>query len=117
MSTPTNPSPSLNSNSRPPTTEIHEFINQEEAARNRAAAERYAEVALKSKPLPEGYDTNQRATIGQAVTTIKPDDFLRVHETPCGREGMLALIVGGAGVGGLRYVLGGKRSQFCHAHA
>lgn len=105
MSTPPPPP-----NNKPPSSAPNSD-NDNEKARNRAAAERYAEVALKSRPLPEGFDPNQRATIGQAVSTIKPEDFLRVHETPCARQGILSFIMGGAGVGGLKYVLGGKKEN------
>lgn len=84
----------------------------EERARNQAAAERYAELSLKSRPLPEGFDPNKRATVGEAVQTIKPEDFLKVHQTPCARDGLLAFIVGGTGVGGLRYVFGGNNTTF-----
>ncbi|EJT82484.1 hypothetical protein GGTG_02457 [Gaeumannomyces tritici R3-111a-1] len=48
----------------------------------------------------------QRATIGEAVGTIKPEDFLAVHNAPCSRQGLLTGIGGGAGVGALRFVLG-----------
>lgn len=99
---------SSSSPNNPNTTEVHDFINQEERAKNQAYAERYAEVSLKSRPLPENFDPNQHATVGQAIQTIKPEDFLRVHQTPCARDGMLAFIVGGAGVGSLKYVFGGN---------
>lgn len=47
-----------------------------------------------------------RATVGEAVKMIKPDDFLKVHQVPCGREGMLTGIGGGAAIGGIRYITG-----------
>lgn len=111
MSTPDSssspPPPPSSPNDDPRPTQAPEPANQDERARNLAYAERYAEVSLKSRPLPEGFDPNQHATIGQAVKTIKPDDFLNVHRTPCAREGMLAFTGGGMAIGGLRYVLGG----------
>lgn len=84
--------------------------DSEAAARQRqaAAAQRYAEVSLKSVPIPEGVDPNKRATLGEAVKTIKPDDLLKVHQAPCTREGLLTGIGSGTAVGALRYILGGE---------
>ncbi len=45
-------------------------------------------------------------TLKDGLESIKPDDFLSVHKTPCSREGFLAGLGGGAAVGGLRYILG-----------
>lgn len=53
----------------------------------------------------------QRATIGEAVGTIKAEDFLSVHHAPCSRQGLLTGIGGGAGVGALRFVLGGTSAR------
>lgn len=81
-----------------------------EAARKQqqaAAAERFAEVSLKSVPLPPDFDPNKRATLGEAVSTIKPEDFTKVHEAPCTREGLLTGIGSGAAAGFLRYIVGG----------
>ncbi|PSR92358.1 hypothetical protein BD289DRAFT_451833 [Coniella lustricola] len=71
-----------------------------------AAAQRFAEISLKSRPIPEGVDPNKRATLGEAVTTIKPDDFLKVHQAPCSREGLLTGIGSGGAIGFLRYIIG-----------
>lgn len=70
--------------------------------------QRYAEVSLKSIPIPEGVDPNKRASIGEAAKTIKPEDLLKVHQTPCSREGFLTGIGSGAAVGFLRYIAGGE---------
>ncbi|KAG8162812.1 hypothetical protein KVR01_007290 [Diaporthe batatas] len=72
----------------------------------RAAMERYAEVSLKSVPLPEGVDPNKRATVGEAFKTIKSDDILKVHQAPCSRDGFITGIGSGAAVGFLRYIIG-----------
>lgn len=46
------------------------------------------------------------ASVGEVVKTINTDDFLKVHQTPCARDGFLQGIAGGAVIGGLRYVTG-----------
>ncbi|KAH8888487.1 hypothetical protein GQ53DRAFT_748894 [Thozetella sp. PMI_491] len=45
-------------------------------------------------------------TFKDGIDSIKRDDFMAVHKTPCAREGFLAGIGGGAAAGGLRYILG-----------
>ncbi|KAK3320307.1 hypothetical protein B0T19DRAFT_285544 [Cercophora scortea] len=45
-------------------------------------------------------------TLTDVLHTIKPTDFLSVHEKPCSREGLLTGIGGGAAAGMLRWVLG-----------
>lgn len=79
----------------------------------KAAMERYAEVSLKSVPLPEGVDPNKRATVGEAFKTIKSDDILKVHQAPCSRDGFITGIGSGATVGFLRYILGGENWLPC----
>ena len=49
----------------------------------------------------------KEATLGDAVKSIKPSDFLQVHEKPCVRESLLTGIGAGFGVGSLRAILGG----------
>lgn len=90
--------------------------DSEEAVRQRqaAAAQRYAEVSLKSVPIPEGVDPNKRATIGEAIKTIKPEDLLKVHQAPCTRDGLLTGIGSGAATGFLRYIVGGEMRCFDH---
>lgn len=73
-----------------------------------AAAQRFAELSLKSVPVPPGVDPNKRATVGEAVRTIKPEDFTKVHQAPCTREGLLTGIGTGAAAGFLRYIAGGE---------
>ncbi|TLS27687.1 hypothetical protein PpBr36_04312 [Pyricularia pennisetigena] len=46
------------------------------------------------------------AGVGEVVKTISADDFLKVHQAPCSRDGFLQGIAAGAAVGGLRYVIG-----------
>lgn len=53
-------------------------------------------------PSPQG-----RPTLTDAVATIKTEDFASVASTPCARNGFLTGIASGAGVGGLKFVLGG----------
>ncbi|KAK1753158.1 hypothetical protein QBC47DRAFT_387894 [Echria macrotheca] len=57
-------------------------------------------------PSPETTYKPARATIGEVVGTIKPADFLKVHETPCSKQGFLTGIGTGAAVGVLRWILG-----------
>jgi len=49
------------------------------------------------------------AAVVDAAKTIKLGDFMKVHQYPCHRQGYLAGIGGGAAVGALRYILGGKQ--------
>ncbi|KAG6357803.1 hypothetical protein INS49_013682 [Diaporthe citri] len=81
--------------------------DDEQSRKSQAAAmERFAEVSLKSVPLPEGFDPNKRATVGEAFKTIKSDDILKVHQAPCSRDGFITGIGSGAAVGFLRYIIG-----------
>ncbi|CAK7241867.1 MAG: hypothetical protein STHCBS139747_003338 [Sporothrix thermara] len=48
----------------------------------------------------------QRASVSDAVKSIKASDFLTVYQVPCARQGFLTGIGGGAVVGALRYILG-----------
>lgn len=82
------------------------------AAQRDAAAQRFAEVALKSRPIPEGVDPNARATLSEAVKTIKAEDVLKIHQAPCTREGLLTGIGSGATIGALRYIVGGEQASF-----
>ncbi|KAK7697880.1 hypothetical protein SLS64_013133 [Diaporthe eres] len=85
--------------------------DDEQSRKSQAAAmERFAEVSLKSVPLPEGFDPNKRATVGEAFKTIKSDDILKVHQTPCSRDGFITGIGSGAAVGFLRYIIGVPKS-------
>ncbi|CRK24263.1 hypothetical protein BN1723_013233 [Verticillium longisporum] len=44
-------------------------------------------------------------TVGDAVKTIKPEDFLVVSQAPCARDGYIAGIVSGGLVGGIKFVM------------
>lgn len=73
-----------------------------------AAAHRFAELSLKSRPIPEGVDPNTRATLSEAIKTVKPEDVLTLHQTPCAREGLLTGFGSGFAAGFLRYIVGGE---------
>ncbi|KXH39992.1 hypothetical protein CSIM01_10823 [Colletotrichum simmondsii] len=62
----------------------------------------------KNFPTQDGAAAPGYPSIGEAVKTIKSDDFLSVTQTPCARDGFLTGIASGAGVGGFRYVFGGS---------
>ncbi|KAK7732295.1 hypothetical protein SLS53_008586 [Cytospora paraplurivora] len=90
-----------------PQTPTNPSTDDERAKQAEAAAmQRYAEVSLKSVPIPEGVDPTKRATVSEAAKMVKPEDLLKVHQTPCAREGFLAGIGSGAAVGFLRYIAG-----------
>lgn len=57
-------------------------------------------------PHPTTPEFNHPPSITDVVTTIKPEDFLSVHQTPCAQRGFLTGIGAGMGIGGLRWVLG-----------
>jgi len=64
--------------------------------------------------LPEGSGLNTAGahaevpTLSEAVKTVRLEDFQQVHMYPCVRESLLNGIGGGFGIGGLRYLFGGK---------
>jgi cytochrome c oxidase assembly protein subunit 20 len=59
-------------------------------------------------PPPQAIPGNpQRISLGDAAATIKAEDFLKVHEQPCARDGYMTGIGFGAAVGMLRFVLRG----------
>ena len=45
-------------------------------------------------------------TIGDAVKSIKLEDFKTIHQKPCARDGLLTGIGSGFAVGGIAVVLG-----------
>ncbi|KAK1831037.1 hypothetical protein QBC39DRAFT_372347 [Podospora conica] len=55
---------------------------------------------------PPKPDFKSQPSLTDVVTTIKPADFLSVHQTPCAQRGFLTGIGAGMGIGGLRWVLG-----------
>lgn len=101
-------SPSTPSDPQPPPQRGGSPEDERARQAEAAAMQRFAEVSLKSVPLPEGVDPNKRATVGDAAKMIKPDDLLKVHQAPCSREGFLTGIGSGAAVGFIRYIAGGK---------
>ena len=58
-----------------------------------------------------------RPTISNAMGMIKSDDFANVHNTPCARQGFLTGIASAAGLGGLKFVVGGMAKARLSAHA
>ena len=64
-------------------------------------------VNVWSKPITEQDATGSQPTISEAVSTIKPEDFANIGNTPCARNSLLTGIGAGFGLGGLRFVLGG----------
>ncbi|KAM0327227.1 hypothetical protein ACHAQA_006362 [Verticillium albo-atrum] len=44
-------------------------------------------------------------TVGDAIKTIKPEDFLAVSQAPCARDGYIAGIVSGGLVGGIKFIM------------
>ncbi|CAK7214022.1 hypothetical protein SCUCBS95973_002001 [Sporothrix curviconia] len=59
-----------------------------------------------SSSAPTKPSHQQRASVSDAVKSIKASDFLTVYQVPCARQGFLTGIGGGAVVGALRYILG-----------
>ncbi|KAG5951562.1 hypothetical protein E4U53_002816 [Claviceps sorghi] len=88
--------------------------NVQDASQSQTANEKTLHVW--SKPIAQSNDevqsaatnANARPTISDAVGMIKPDDFTNVHNTPCARQGFIAGIAAGTGVGGLKFVLRGN---------
>ncbi|KAK4203440.1 hypothetical protein QBC40DRAFT_304383 [Triangularia verruculosa] len=50
--------------------------------------------------------TSEDLSLSAAVSTIKPADFLTVHQAPCSRTGLLTGIGVGSAVGAVRWLLG-----------
>lgn len=68
-------------------------------------------AAAWSVPLTEeevkAKEAQKPATIVNAMSTIKTEDFSNVVNTPCARNGFLTGIIAGAAGGGLRIVVRG----------
>lgn len=47
----------------------------------------------------------------EAVKTIRPEDFLTMHQKPCVRDGLLTGMGAGFGAGGLAAVLGSESAS------
>ncbi|OLN96191.1 Cytochrome c oxidase protein 20, mitochondrial [Colletotrichum chlorophyti] len=65
-------------------------------------------------PPQEGGSAKGYPSIGEAVKSIKWEDFLNITQIPCARDGFLTGIASGAGVGGLRYVWRGTPIKAAH---
>ncbi|KAI4864086.1 hypothetical protein F4820DRAFT_449397 [Hypoxylon rubiginosum] len=56
----------------------------------------------------EGQKSPSQPSITEGIQSIKPDDFLNVHQIPCARQSLLTGIGAGAAVGMGRFVAGGR---------
>ncbi|KAF6828577.1 mitochondrial cytochrome c oxidase protein 20-like protein [Colletotrichum plurivorum] len=63
---------------------------------------------------PEQQQHGGIPSISEAVKTIKTEDFLTVSQTPCARDGFLAGIASGAGLGALKYVFRARNLDYSH---
>lgn len=63
---------------------------------------------LSNTPTEEGQAPYKRATISDGFKTIKSEDFLKVHQIPCARQGWMTGIGAGFVVGMGRYLVGGE---------
>lgn len=50
----------------------------------------------------------KEAKISDALKTIRPGDFLHIHQMPCARDALLVGIGAGFGMGGLRAIMGSQ---------
>ncbi|KAI1359792.1 hypothetical protein F5Y08DRAFT_344339 [Xylaria arbuscula] len=65
--------------------------------------------ASPGEPATEGQAGRQpRPTLKEGFESIKSDDFLKVHQIPCAREGLMTGMGAGAVVGAGRYFTGAK---------
>ncbi|KAI9677773.1 MAG: hypothetical protein M1829_002545 [Trizodia sp. TS-e1964] len=76
------------------------------------AAENTDSASTTSSINPGGRPTN--LSIIEAAKTIKLEDFKEVHKKPCVRNALLAGILGGFGVGGVRGILGASLLKASH---
>ncbi|CAK7210326.1 hypothetical protein SBRCBS47491_000740 [Sporothrix bragantina] len=77
-----------------------EDLQAQQAAASQAPPQTSDQTSTQPKP------SSQRASVSDAVKSIKASDFLTVYQVPCARQGFLTGIGGGAVVGALRYILG-----------
>lgn len=77
---------------------------------------------VSANALPEGMGQNTAGgrekvlSLGDAVKTVRIQDFAQVHMYPCVRESLLTAFGGGFAVGGIRALLGGEIAQ-CSAYS
>ncbi|KAI1851331.1 hypothetical protein JX265_000435 [Neoarthrinium moseri] len=64
--------------------------------------------SLASAPTSPEAPNNKRPTIADGLKTIKSDDWLKVHQIPCARQGFLTGIGAGALIGAGRYLFGAR---------
>ncbi|CCC12928.1 hypothetical protein SMACR_06070 [Sordaria macrospora] len=68
--------------------------------------------SITNNAVPESQQPKKQHTnstyipISTALSSIKPEDFLSVHETPCARQGFMTGIGSGASIGVLRWIMG-----------
>lgn len=72
-----------------------------------------ASAAHNAAPQTEG-GGNKRPSITEGLKTIKQDDWLKIHQIPCAREGFMTGIATGFVTGFGRLIAGGK-SAICTA--
>lgn len=60
--------------------------------------------SLAGKDFQQNFPEASGVSLSDAVKSIKPEDLLDVHKSACGRQGLMAGIVLGSLVGGLRFV-------------
>ncbi|KAK7966841.1 uncharacterized protein PG986_001118 [Apiospora aurea] len=69
-----------------------------------------ASASANAAPQTEGTG-NKRPTVSDGFKTIKRDDWFRIHQIPCAREGFMTGIVTGFVTGSGRLIAGGKLSK------
>jgi cytochrome c oxidase assembly protein subunit 20 len=104
-----NPEPPQDPRVVPPGTTIEQNkswleTNKAEVKEKLVKGKKYHQIAEVEAPQPTPAGPTV-SDLGEAIKTIKPSDFLSVHQTPCARQGILAGIGAGAAVGALRIVL------------
>lgn len=70
------------------------------------------EKSLEGKDFQQNFPEANGVSLSDAVKSIKGEDFLDVHKSACGRQGLMAGIVLGSLVGGLRFVWRGTLLPF-----
>lgn len=66
------------------------------------------ELSLWAEPMKEGDVSNTRPSIKDAAGMIKSEDFVNIASYPCARTGLLQGIGAGFGMGGMRFIVGGR---------
>ncbi|KAI1438068.1 hypothetical protein GGR50DRAFT_691545 [Xylaria sp. CBS 124048] len=96
---------------RPPSgaTESPDHVNQPQIYESFQGTER-TQLATAPSVGTEGQQPQRqpRPTLKDGIQTIKTDDFFKVHQIPCAREGLMTGIGAGVVLGIGRYVTGAK---------